>query len=68
MEDFVMSEHLKKLGFKMRDGSVAGCNTIPCLHGKMPYQKGPTVPCVIIQSMCSLSPVEMMEENNEAER
>jgi hypothetical protein len=57
-----MNQKLKKLGF--REGKeaigVVGCCTIPCFQGKMPHQSWPTVPCVIIRSMCDKSPFEQM--------
>jgi len=57
-----MNEELKKLGFKEGEEAcgIAGCCTIPCFQGKMPYQSTPDVPCAIIASMCDKSPFERM--------
>jgi hypothetical protein len=60
---------LQELGFVVRQGSgICGCATIPCFQGKYPDQSSPTVPCAIIQSMCSQSPRESMKESREYEK
>ncbi len=49
------------LGFVIQDNSgIAGCSTVPCFGGKMPYQSEPTVGCAIGRTMCDESPVQSM--------
>lgn len=61
-----MDAELKKLNFVPKEGSgIAGCRTIPCFQGKMPYEKGAATPCAIIGSMCDISPYDQMVESKE---
>ena len=56
----VTDEKLKKAGFEDKYG-VAGCGTLPtCFQGKLPYQRFPSIPCVMIRGACDISPAEQM--------
>lgn len=59
----VKDKELSRLGFVLQQTNpgIAGCNTTPCFGNKMPDQAEPKVPCAVIQSMCSLSPRQMMK-------
>ena len=62
-EGYIITDEMKELGFVIRDGSgIAGCPTIPCFGGKMPYQCEPVTMCAIGQTMCDQSPIESMRE------
>jgi hypothetical protein len=66
MGELLRDPELIKLGFVAQQGSEkCGCMTIPCMGGKMPYDKNFDVPCVTVGGMCYKSPVEVIQESTE---
>ncbi len=59
--DVAVPPECASLGFVLKSAAnFIGCKTVPCSPGcKMPFEKK-SVPCALIQTMCDMSPWEMV--------